>query len=885
MKAGSTAIIILLLHLALLFTLSSVSAASANGAKILMINSYHQRMPWVADIVKGVEDVLQPEKNDYTLYVENMDSKEFHSPDYFDTFQHYLRVKYQQTSLDVIFSSDNNAYDFLRSHRDTLFPGVPVVFCGVNNFHSGQLNDMPGFTGVAEIFSAKETIELALQLQPEIKRVYIINDYLKTGRLWAKDIESSLLQLAEEKNFEFEHSKNLLLEELLHTVAGFKNDTVVLLGAYFADQDNQPIRYEKIAELLSQWSSVPVYSLIEFVIDEGLLGGHVISGYYQGYSMAQIGLNILIGTAPQAIPVMLRGSNKPIINYQQFQRFGLKPSRIPRNIDIINKPYSFYGEYKREIWLVCTFIILLLGTIIALTLNSIRLRRARTELSRSEEQFRQLANATWEAVVIHRDGILLQANELFTEMFGFEQDELLGKQFSRHIFNTESHAELFPQPTSEHTAQNISQRTYEGTDFFQTDAKKKDGSHFPIEVRSRYMTFRGQDVSVLAIRDLSERKSMEDKLAQSQKLEAIGTLAGGIAHDFNNILSAIIGYSELTLLSLDKNTQFHKNIDSILRAGHRAKGLIQQILTFSHKSEELKEPIHLSKTVAEAMKLLRASIPSSIDFVTELHSDSYVLSDTTKIHQIVMNLCTNAGKAMPNGGTITVLLHSVELDETSVEGYSYVQPGPFVQLTVQDTGTGIPEQIRTRIFDPFFTTRKKGDGTGLGLSVVHGIVKDAGGFIAMHSKQGQGSEFRVYLPKLENPFAETENTAELLSAGSEIIMLVDDEKDLIEVGLQTLQTLGYTVEGFVDPHDAAISFKQNPDSYDLVITDMTMPKLSGDKFSAYIQSIRPDIPIIMYTGFSENFSEKDAEKMGVKKFLIKPVDLSTLTTAVREVLS
>lgn len=852
---------------------SSPSYGASDTVKILLINSYNQQMPWVSEMLRGVSDVFQPEKNNYSLYIENMDSKQFHGDAYFDSFSKTLSVKYSTTKLDLIFCSDNNAYDLLRQRRDTLFPGVPVVFCGVNEFKQSQLEGLQNFTGVVEITSAKETVELALLLQPDISKVYVVNDYLKTGRLWTTQIDTSLKELAEEKKLTIEHSSNLSIDELLAKVAGVGRDTIVILGAFFSDRNGNVFRYEQIARLLSDASSVPVYGLVEFVIDEGLVGGHVISGYYQGYSMGQLGLNILIGTDPQVLPVQLKGINKPIVNDEQLIRFGLDTKNLPYGISTINKPFSFYEHFKREILVVSGFITALLITILALLLNTVRLRRAKKALLGNEEQFKQLADATWEAVIIHDNGVLLQVNHLFTEMFGYSSEEILGKNVLNQIFTKVSIADI--------------RKRLEKNDlsYYEAEGAKKDGTVFPIEVRVRNIIFKSRDVRVAAIRDLTERKEMEQQLAQSQKIEAIGTLAGGIAHDFNNILSAIIGYSELLLLRHDKGSPTHNSVDKILKAGNRAKALIQQILTFANKSEQTEEPVQLTHIIDEAMKFLRPSIPSSIDIQIVLHSESYILGDPGKMHQIVMNLCTNGGKAMPNGGVLTVSLRDVFLDQSFVARFSNIEKGHFVKLSVEDNGVGISAENKTKIFDPFFTTRRNEEGTGLGLSVVHGIVAEAGGFITVESSLEGGTVFEVFLPVL--PMAERNDIPEeekKLLKGTETIMLVDDEADLVEVGRQTLESLGYRVKGYVDCMEAEMAFRANPATFDLVITDMTMPKMSGDAFAVRLLESRPNIPIIICTGYSETFTEEDADKIGIGKFLYKPVELMTLASSVREVL-
>lgn len=851
-------------------TISAPAGSSLKRKHILLLNSYHQRMTWVKDIVRGVEDVLHPEENSLSLHVENMDSKKHHSAEYYDTFYNYLKIKYKNTNFSLILSSDNNSYNFLRRHRDILFPGVPVSFCGVNGFNYEQIADIDNFTGVAEIVSARETVEMALRLHPNVSRIFVINDYLVTGRAWTHDISRQLRYIPPEISIEY--AGNLPISSLMDTIAGLKNDTLILLGSYFSDKNGRYFTYEHIGEMLSKASKVPVYCLLQFNIGKGVIGGKVISGYYQGRAMAGVGRKILSGLTAQNIPVIERGSNKTIFNYRQLKRFNLKESKLPPQAIIINRPHSFYDDYKTQIQVFIVSIAILLLTILTLVFNIRKRIAAEEALRHSEERFRQLANAGWEAISIHKDGLLLQANEVFFDLFGYSREELIGKQIMELIFTPEC-LEIVKEKVKKKDL-----NPYEVT------GRHKNGSLFPMEIRVREMKHEGNNIRMAAMRDLTERKAMEEKLSQSLKLEAIGTLAGGIAHDFNNILSAILGYSELTLLHLPEDSQAENHLKKVLDAGNRARSLVQQILTFARESKEELQPVQVSLVVNEALKLLRASLPASIEIKKQINSDSLILGDPTQIHQIVMNLCTNAGKAMPNGGILSITLTETTADDTLLAKYPEMKKKRYLQLTVQDTGSGIAPEIKNRIFDPFFTTRSKESGTGLGLSVVHGIVKNCQGIITVASELHCGSTFNIFLPVIDHKVLSVSPAPGPLRRGTEHILFVDDENSLVEIAETFLERLGYRVSGFTSSMEALEKFRATPKAFDLVITDMTMPKMTGDILSRKILAIREDIPIILCTGFSEQISEKKAREIGIKTFLMKPVNQKTLTRTIGDIL-
>ncbi len=385
-----------------------------------------------------------------------------------------------------------------------------------------------------------------------------------------------------------------------------------------------------------------------------------------------------------------------------------------------------------------------------------------------------------------------------------------------------------------------------------------------------------------------ERKRFQTQLAQAQKMEALGTLAGGIAHDFNNILTAIIGCAELISLDVPPGSLTERNLQELLKAGHRAKDLVKQILAFSRRSDQERKPLRVDSTLKEALKLLRASLPSTIEIVQDINGEGgFVQADPTQIHQVVMNLCTNSAQAMEEkGGVLTVGWMPVEIDGAMASRHADLRPGPYMRLAVKDTGQGIPPEILERVFDPYFTTKEMGKGTGLGLAVVHGIAKGHGGAVTVSSEIGKGSVFEVYLPRLDGVEAARDSMrpVPLPLGGRERILFIDDEPALVEIGRQILEHLGYEVEGRTSSTEALALFTHEVGHFDLVITDMTMPNMTGDRLAREVLRLRPDIPVILCTGYSEKVSDEQARNMGIRELVMKPLVMRDLAQSVRRAL-
>ncbi len=421
----------------------------------------------------------------------------------------------------------------------------------------------------------------------------------------------------------------------------------------------------------------------------------------------------------------------------------------------------------------------------------------------------------------------------------------------------------------------------------------KEGRLVPVEVFVQYLHVDNVGYFLAVARDitdkraaLTEKEMLEEKLRESQRMEGIATLAAGIAHDFNNLLTVILGYVELAMMQANRDDRVTEDLQIVLNAGHRARDLVQQILTFSREKSGRKQPQWLQPLVKEVVKMVKASISSSIRFVQKIDEDAgMVMVDPVQFHQLLMNLCVNALDAMEeDGGVLTISLSEVEIDPDTPASRDLPPPGRYVRISVQDTGPGMEPWIMAKIFDPYFTTKKKGKGTGLGLAVVHGIVEGHGGYITVNSEPGQGSKFDVYFPQKAQEKSEPDR-ADKSWAGSPQgpglrIMVVDDEPVIVNLTERILTRLGHNATGFPSATAALEAFKNDPNGIDLLLTDLDMPDKNGMEMAREMKRLRPDLPIILCTGYDTTVAAADLEQTGIKDILLKPLTSHDLARAV-----
>lgn len=507
--------------------------------------------------------------------------------------------------------------------------------------------------------------------------------------------------------------------------------------------------------------------------------------------------------------------------------------------------------------------------------------KAIEKIKSSERNYRSLFDTSRDGILfMSMEGHIENANAAFCEMVGIGMNEL--RFFTYKNYTPEKGVHVY----EEMIESQVLKRGY--SDEFRNELLRKDNTRVPVVVRLWLVRDdKGAPLRMLKIiRDITRQIQLETQLRQSQKMESIGTLAGGIAHDFNNILGAIMGYVQLAQLNIKNESAARHNLDNVLIACNRAKDLVSHILTFSRQSETVRKPVRINRIVIEALKLIRASLPSTIEIRQDIEKENTLVNtDPTEIHQIIMNFCTNALHAMEGkGGVLSVTLKPIEIDEISAMFIKDIVPGPYLKLTVSDTGCGIDRDAMERIFDPYFTTKKKDEGTGLGLSVVHGIVKSHQGFINVQSEVGKGSVFDVFFPRIKAEDRIVEIRKSPIQKGTETILFVDDEQSLVDLEKVLLQRLGYHVVSESSSTKALQVFLETPQAFDLVITDMTMPKMTGDELSRKILAVKPDIPIIICTGYSQQISPDKAREIGIRELLYKPIEIRELASAIRRVL-
>lgn len=635
-----------------------------------------------------------------------------------------------------------------------------------------------------------------------------------------------------------------------------------------------------VAVLLSKKFSLKQKTWIAFLIFYSLGTGLLfILGFYGAGYIWLFGAALIVGAM-----IGIKAANIALfINFLSLVSMGVY-------IEFGSPEWASVTENMIQKWMVMTANFMLLNILItllvAIMLNSLKIALSReqktaTELREKREEFMAILKASPDPILVYDNLNHVQyLNDAFTATLGWQLEDVKGKKIP---FVPEGQqkisCDLFVDDMS---------GVKETAIRFETTRYTKNGLLLNFSLSAAPIKGNKGDMVgiILNMKDITEFKKMELNLQQAQKMESIGTLAGGIAHDFNNILFPILGHTEMLLADVSEEGPFRNSLNEIYTSSLRARDLVQQILTFSRQGKNELKLMKIQPIIKEALKLIRSTIPTTISIRQDLQADcGAVKADPTQIHQIIMNLATNAFHAMEEtGGELKVTLKEIESDEYDLIDPD-MTPGLYACMTIADTGKGINQDILNKIFDPFFTTKKTGKGTGLGLSVVHGIIKSMNGEIQVYSEPGKGTEFHVYLPVVKNFFKKKDPlTHEPILGGSESILLVDDEEGILTMEKLALERLGYQVASRTNGVEALEAFKAAPDKFNLVITDMAMPNMPGDKLAIALIKIRPNIPILLCTGFSETMTEAKIKFLGIKGVLLKPIIIKDLAKKIRDVL-
>jgi len=869
----------------LLSCLSILPAKPVLGAvekpkkSVLCLNSYHHGYQWSDAIMRGIRSVLENSQYKIDLQIEYMDAKRYNYEDVTSMLLWLYREKFRNEKFDLIMTSDNDAYSFVTQYRGMLFPDVPLVYCGVNFLNTDD-TDSDNATGIIESFDLSKTLDVALRLNPDKRRIAVVGDSSTAGAAIKRQVQN---QLARYKvPLAAEYWTDMSLKNVLDRVANLPKDTLLFFIPYYQVIDGRFLTAEEAMQAIYDRSPVPIYTAWEFLAGTGAVGGNMLSGYLHGQRAAEIALEILDGKNADDIPVFNETTGRYIFDYKVMKRLSLNMDLLPKGSHIINAPKAFYELSKEVFWTIVVSFVLLVLVLISLTLTMLERRKVERKI-KDQLAFQETLMDTVPQLVSWQDenGRYLGTNRAFAEFFGLENGAGTTSRTTHDVIPDLDYASW---------ASGADKSVIRKGQAFRKERRKlADAMGNPawIEVTKVPINDRsGQIVGVLSMADnITTELNLEKQLLQSQKMEAIGTLAGGIAHDFNNILTSIINSTELAVSDLDPESLTTRDLERVLKAARRGGRVVKQILAFSRPSTEGFRPTDVGAVITEAIGLLESSVPRKIEVRSSIKENlSCVNADPTQIHQVVMNLCTNAFHALRRtGGTIEVRL---DLAEISGEDGDFLglHPGEYVRLVVEDNGPGIPQDIADKIFDPFFTTKDKTEGTGLGLAVVHGIVRSHKGGLLVGNREGGGTTFSIYLPKGEEDLCSDVDLTGVPHNMGANILFVEDDIDQLQTTPRLLETMGYVVEGQESPLAALRRVNDMPGEFDLVITDYDMPGMSGTQLARRLAVIEPELPVILISGREDAVSAA-SDLPNIRLVVIKPYDKQDLSRAISTVLN
>ena len=855
--------------------LPSFSLAVQDKKSVLYINSYHNGYKWSDSLLEGVRTVLNNSNYKVDLQIEYMDAKKFH----YDTLKenHFalFKEKFVGESFDIVVISDNDALNFVNQYREELFPGVPVVFCGINDLMEADLGT-GNMTGVVEVYDLVATLNVAKKLHPKRDRVIILIDNSTAGVTIRRQAEKILEQTDTDLKVEF--WIQLSLEEAQQRVSHLPDDTFLFIAPYYQTIHGRFYTSEEVSEAIYRHSTVPIYTAWEFMIGYGAVGGRVLSGVEHGKMAGEMALQILQGKKADDIPILREPSGIYLFDYNVMDKLGINQDLLPENSTIINAPQAIYAISKELFWTIMVSFILLLLALVAML--GAMLERRKVELKIIDQlAFQETLMDTIPQLVSWKDleGRYLGANRAFMDFFGLQDtQQVVGKSTAQLL----SDATYSDWSVSADAAVIYSKKAFRK---IRRKVTGKESQEAWIEVNK--VPLQGQGGKIVGVlstaENITKEQNLEKQLLQSQKMEAIGTLAGGIAHDFNNILTSIINSTELAIGDITPGTQTEADLQRVLKAARRGGRVVQQILSFSRPSREGFRPTDMGSVVLEVVHLMEASMPANITVTSNARPADkfFVHADPTQMHQAILNLCTNAYHALrKTGGNIDIRLSRLTAEDAKTELLPEFS-GNRIKLSVADNGPGIRQEIIDKIFDPFFSTKSKSEGTGLGLAVVHGIVKSHQGTIRVFCGDDGGSTFEILLP--ETAAGEDIVSCSLgtsFESGGHILFVEDDE-DQLQTTPRLLEEMGFAVTALREPAVALQLASSSPFAFDIIITDFDMPGMSGAELAGRL----PDLPVILISGRDDaRIAARD--HANIVKVVIKPYDKRDLMEAIREVM-
>jgi PAS domain S-box-containing protein len=876
--------------LLLLLVAVPVHALSPQGrSQVLIIHSYHSGLTWTDAVTSGIRDALSRSDSDIQISAEYLDARRYPKSELSRRIRELLLAKLEGTIPDLVIASDNNALDLVLQQRDRLFPGIPVVFCGINDFNPSMVAKHRGITGVAEDLSVIDTVKLVLHLHPETREIVVIG---RTSVAADKHNRDSFVAAMPgiPSRLKISFWDDVPGPELRARLEKLRSGSVVFINGLITDPTGRQMMYGETTKWISRYSGVPAYSLWDVYLGHGIVGGKLVSGYRQGQMAGQLALRIFGGESADLIPVIAGlDANRYMFDYRQLEQFRIPLSRLPQDSILINRPDSFYHRYKTLVWATVSVVSVLGFLVVLLSVAIIRQHRTERALKLSEEFLSSIVENIPNMIFIKdaRDLRFVRHNQAAERVLGYSREELIGK--NDHDFFPKEQADFFTKKDREVLESGRLLDIPEEAVDTSTGRRILHTRKIPImnkDGKPAYLLGIAEDITELKQAG-EERERLREQLSQAQKLESVGRLAGGVAHDFNNMLTAILGHAELAMRMCGPSERVHASLAAIKESALRSADLVRQLLAFARKQTVVPRVLDINKTARNTLNMLQRLMGENIELNWVPGSDLWpVRMDPSQLDQLLANLCVNARDAITEVGKVTIETGNRIFDETCRVLDPGFVPGEYVMLAVSDDGNGIDRSVLDHIFEPFFTTKEAGKGTGLGLSTVYGIVKQNEGFINVYSEPGTGSTFRIYLPRFEGKTGEpaTEEPSEILNGRGETVLLVEDEPTILNVGREMLESLGYRVLTAATPGEAIDRVRTYAGEIDLVLTDVVMPEMNGRELVELIRGIRPGFRCLFASGYTADIIARQGELDEGVVFIQKPFSIQDLAARVREAL-
>ena len=836
---------------------------------VLILNSYHRGKSLSDDTIEMIVSDLQTKHPELTFFVEDMDSKRNSMEHLRMPLLKCYSLKYQEVELRAVVTIDNNAFDFAMKNRRALFPGVPVVFCGFNGFQHSILDEHDNVTGVAEAIDLDATVKVALALHPKTTHLAVVSDTTKSGRRVLEEFREYAKTLPD--SLQIVELVDVTARGLTAGLKSLPTDSVVLRLSFFRDAEGKTFRIEEQVNLIAA-AGLPVYDFWdEGGIGSGYVGGYVVTGASQGRVVSRMLERILAGESANQIKVVDRSPNTPVFDKRELLRTGADISQLPVNAVVRFDAPSFWEKHRQLLIGIGIVFLILLGFAIFFAVLSFQRKRYAMALALEERKLRATLQSIGEGVVTtNTRGEVEQFNAVAEQWTGLPIERVRGRCVNEVFQLTDgcSNAVIELNAGDSLTA----------TGQLETSC----GEMLPVVRTAAPISLpNGKEVgTVIVFHDMTRENELQQKVEQVRRLDALGQLAGGVAHDFNNMLGGVIVAAEL-LIGKINDKELSKLPSLILESAKDAAELTGQLLSFARKQPVTKQSFHFHQIINDAIAVLKRTTDPriEIDIRTDAAHD-VVHGDRTLLKSCLLNLGINASHAMQSGGKLIFATRDLSLQSGDCEACSFdIAPGRYLELRVEDSGTGIPPEIVDRIFDPFFTTKELRKGTGLGLAAVFGTIKQHNGSVAVETELGRGTCFVVLLPLAQQQISQVQEL-DTSVPGEGVVLVVDDEQLLQMVASKMLGDLGYEVLTASDGLEAIEVYRRERGRIDVVLLDMMMPRMNGQDCFVALQRIDPEVCVVAASGFSCPDELQKMSSLGLTAQLSKPYQRADLSRAV-----